>query len=414
MNVMLDISNRLNKKKLRPCKYIIYIIFDVAVIFTFASLFSFLFDFSWADPSNLFRESNEERFSTKTFYQIKNNEVEGDSLDFFVLADIDDLTSRGKIANFIDSIYELNPQKIAIDLIFPSPQDSLSDNMLTHTANKVKDKAVFACMLTDYNQEKESFQSIEHSFFLNPQIDKYYVDSLNEGFANLINNGTNTTVWKYSLFEKCNDKIVYSLPAAVLFDGIEEQPHTEHIINYDKVRFAKVTPYNLTRKMIEGNIVIVGAFKYSGDKFDSPFGLIPGMLIHAYICQSENSDEIVEQSDSDKIVMTLICLFIFVIMMVLIDCLIEFLPFKSISFFLQGGVMTLGLSFIAVYLLMRYSYYLFTEDQIFTNGRAALNGILVMTSMVKVVYTSFVLFLRKHDMLHQIIQISIYQFFKCC
>jgi hypothetical protein len=88
----------------------------------------------------------------------------------------------------------------------------------------------------------------------------------------------------------------------VLFDDIEEKPHTEHIINYDKVRFAKVTPYNLTRKKIEDNILIVGAYKYSGDKFDSPFGLIPGMLIHAYICQSENSDEIVEQSDSDKIV----------------------------------------------------------------------------------------------------------------
>ena len=283
-------------------KHVRFILFDVVMIFAFSTLFSFFFDFSWADPSNLFRESNEDLFSTKTFYQIKNYEECGDSVECFVLADIDDLTSREKIAAFIDSIYELNPSKIAVDLIFPSPQDSIPDKILTHTANKVKDKAVFACMLTDYNQGKGAFQSIEHSFFLNPQNDKYYLDSLNEGFANFINNGTNATVWKYSLSENCNGKIVHSLPAVVLFDDIEEKPHTEHIINYDKVRFAKVTPYNLTRKKIEGNIVIVGAYKYSGDKFDSPFGLIPGMLIHAYICQSENSDEIVEQSDSDKIV----------------------------------------------------------------------------------------------------------------
>lgn len=393
-------------------KYVGYILFDVVVVFSFSALFSFFFDFSWADPSNLFRETNEDFFSTKTFYQIKNYEEKGDTIESFVLADIEDLTSREKIASFIDSIYELNPSRIAIDLIFPSPQDSIPDRRLTQTVKKVKDKAVFACMLSDYSKEKQSFQSVEHSFFLNPQYDSYYLESLNEGYANLINDGTNSTVWKYSLVENCNGKMSYSLPAAVLFEDIEEQPHTEHIINYDKVRFAKVTPYYLPREMVEGNIVIVGAYRYSGDKFESPFGLIPGMLIHAYICQSENTDEIVEQSVSDKIVMTLICLFCFVILIVLIDCLIEFLPFKSISFLLQGGIMTLGISFMAVYLLMRYSYYLFTEDMVFTNGRAAINGILVMTSVVKVAYSSMILFLKNHNKISKITQSSIYQFFK--
>ena len=86
-------------------KHVCYILFDVVLIFAFSTLFSFFFDFSWADPSNLFRESNEDLFSTKTFYQIKNYEECGDSVECFVLADFDDLTSREKIAAFIDSIY---------------------------------------------------------------------------------------------------------------------------------------------------------------------------------------------------------------------------------------------------------------------------------------------------------------------
>ena len=404
--------NILKKALLRYCKNVGCILFDVAVICMLASLFSFVFDFSWADPTNLFRESNDDCFSSKTFYQIKNNGVNGDSVDVFVLADIEDLTSREKIANFIDSIYRFKPKKIAIDLIFPTPQDSVSDMALVQTVRKIKDRAVFACMLTNYQQQDSSFHSIDHSFFLNPKYENFYCDTVKEGFVNMLNDGSNTTIWKYTLVEKYKDKNMFSLPAAILFDKIDEAPHTEHIINYDKIRFGRVTPYSLTRERIEGNYVIVGAYKYSGDKFDTPFGLIPGMQIHAYICQSENSDEITEQSDSDKILMTIVCLFLFVTLMVVLDCIIEFLPFKSISIFLKGGIMSLGLSFMVVYVLMRYSYYLFVEDLVFTNGRAALNGILVMTSFVKIVHVSLICFFIKHGMFSCVTRISIYRLFK--
>ena len=393
--------------------YTRYVMYDVIIIFIWAAIFSYCFDFSWADPSNMFRQSTEDdRFSTKTFFQIKNHEEHGDSSDIFVLADIEDLTSREKIAKFIDTIYQMNPAKVAVDLIFPSPQDSTADKALIETAKKIKDKAVFACMLRDFIPESQSFQSATHSFFLNPQNKEYYCSDLNEGYANFINNGTNTSVWKYSLTETLNGEIMLSLPAATLSEDIEDEPHTEHIINYDKMNFTKVSPYHISREQIEGNYVIVGAYNYSGDKFDTPFGLIPGMLIHTYIMQSENSDEITSQSDSEVLTMTLVCLFLFVLLMVCIDCLIEFLPFKSISFFLQSGFMSLGLSFIAVYFLMQYCYDLFVNDLIFANGRAALNGILIMTSIVKAVHASLIFYLKRHGYCPYITRFSVYQLFK--
>ena len=204
----------------------------------------------------MFRQSTEDdRFSTKTFFQIKNHEEYGDSSDIFVLADIEDLTSREKIAKFIDTIYQMNPAKIAVDLIFPSPQDSTADKALIETAKKIKDKAVFAYMLGDFIPESQSFQSATHSFFLNPQNKEYYCSDLNEGYANFINNGTNTSVWKYSLTETLNGEIMLSLPAATLSEDIEDDPHTEHIINYDKMNFTKVSPYHISREQIDRRLV---------------------------------------------------------------------------------------------------------------------------------------------------------------
>lgn len=393
--------------------YARYVMFDVVIILIWAAVFSYFFDFSWADPSNMFRQSTEDdRFSTKTFFQIKNHEEHGDSSDIFVLADIEDLTSRKKIAEFIDTIYQMNPAKMAVDLIFPSPQDSVADNALVKVSQKVKDKAVFACMLKDFSPESQTFKSVDHSFFLDPQNKDYYCSDLDEGFANFINNGTNTSVWKYSLVETLNGQKILSLPAALLSEYIEEEPHTEHIINYDKMIISRVSPYQISRKQIEGNYVIVGAYKYSGDKFDTPFGLMPGMMIHTYIMQSENSDEITSQSDLEMLTLTIVSLFLFVLLMVCIDCLIEFMPFRSFSFFLQSGFMSLGLSFIAVYFLMQYCYNLFVDDLVFANGRAALNGILIMTSMVKAIHASFIFYLKRHGKCHSITRFSIYQLFK--
>lgn len=390
-----------------------YVVFDVLVISIISVLLSVTIDFSWAEPSSLFSLHGEKGFSTEAFFRIKNQQAVEDTTNFFVLADIGSLTSRAQIAEYIDSIYAFNPRKIAVDLIFISPQDSISDNRLRQSILNTRDKTVYACMLNDYNAATNCFDNITHSAFLDPRS-PLFCDSMEECFVNMKNDGNSDLVWKYSLCENYKNKRYYSLPAKLLSLEADEQAHTEHVINYSKTFFPIVTPDRLTREAIEDNYIILGAYQYSGDLFETPLGLVPGMLVHAYIMQSELTESIEEQSETGFLLMTIVSIMLFVGFMLFFDYLLEHLPSKTFAFFLQGGVMSIGLSVIAVYLLMRYCYALFIDDLVFANGQVALKGMLVVTALVKVIYATFVIWLTRQKLFNKITALSVYHTFKIC
>lgn len=396
-----------------PSAFLRHGLFDMLVISTISVLLSVTIDFSWAEPSSLFSLHGEKGFSTETFFRIKNQQAVEDTTNFFVLADIGSLTSRAQIAEFIDSIYALNPRKIAVDLIFISPQDSIADKKLRQSILNTRDKTVYACMLNDYNAATNCFDSITHSTFLDPRS-TLFCDSVEECFANMKNDGNSDLVWKYSLCENYKNERYYSLPAKLLSLDADEQAHTEHIINYSKAFFPIVTPDRLTREAIEDNYIILGAYQYSGDLFETPLGLVPGMLVHAYIMQSELTDSIEEQSDTGFLLMTIVSIMLFVGFMLFFDYLLEHLPSKTITFLLQGSVMSIGLSIVAVYLLMRYCYALFIDDLVFANGQVALKGMLVVTALVKVLYATLIIWLTRRKTSDKMTSLSIYHSFKIC
>lgn len=399
---------------IKSCKaFLRHGLFDVLVLSILSVLLSVTLDFSWAEPSSLFSLHGEKGFSTETFFKIKNQQAPVDTTNFFVLADIGSITNRAQIAQYIDSIYALNPRKIAIDLIFVSSQDSIADSKLRKSILNTRDKSVYACMLHDYNPASNSFDSITHSIFLDPHS-ILYCDSVEECYANMKNDGTSDLVWKYSLCENYKNERFYSLPAKLLSLDTDEPAHTEHIINYSKTFFPIIKPGNLTREAVEDNYVIVGAYQYSGDLFETPLGLIPGMLVHSYIMQSELSEGIEEQTNAGFIMMTIVSIMMFVAFMLLFDFLLEHIPSKALVFLLQGTVMSIGLSIVAVYLLMRYCYGLFIDDLVFSNGQAALKGMLVVTALVKVLYATLVIWFTRRKICNRITSLSIYHSFKIC
>ena len=388
---------------------------DFLIIWIVASALSFA-DLSFLDPTRLIDNftGSHNRFTTKTFYEIKNYGYEGDSepSQIFALVDIKDLTSRAKIAALIDSVYALEPQRIAVDIMFQIPQDSLADLSLIKTVRRVRDITTFACMLNNYQEETQSFDSIQHSFFLNPDYEEWFCDSVTEGYVNMKNDGTNETIWLYSLVEQAGKRRIYSLPATLLEDYPNEKPHTEHIINYDKLQIPIYSPDNITRENIEGKFVIIGAFEYSGDKFDTPLGLIPGMMIHTYIMQSQNTDPIVEEPATDNIVRTLIVLMLFIVLLIIFDALTEFVSNSYLSLFLKGGFFTIFMTISAIYLLMYYYYRLFAVEGIFSDGHAAINGILIASALVKTFYATTIAVLHSHNKLLWLTRCSLYGQFK--
>jgi len=381
------------RNNLAPNFIVSHGLFDIFVVLLTSLLLSFS-DLSFLDATRLIDNftGTHNRFSTRTFFQIKNEGYEGNDepSKIFALVDVSDLTTRDRIAAVIDTVYSFSPQRIAIDLMFQIPQDSIADRVLTNTVANVRDKAIFACMLSDYQKSSCSFKKIKHSFFLDAQYKDWYIDSISEGYANLKNDGTNETVWLYSLVEKCGYQRVYSLPAMLLGDYSDESPHTEHIINYDKLNIPVYSSDSLTREMIEDKLVIIGAFKNSGDRYDTPLGLLPGMMIHTFIMQSEQTDAIIEQSAAGNIMLTCIVLLLFVSILVFVDVLAKKITIPWISIVLQGGFPTVFITIISVYLFMRYNYYLFADEGIFSDGHATLNGILIAAAVVKTIYSTII------------------------
>lgn len=388
---------------------------DIIIIWIVASALSFA-DLSYLDPTRLIDNftGSHNRFTTKTFFEIKNYGYVGDNnpSQIFALVDIKDLTSRARIAALIDSVYKQEPQRIAVDIMFETPQDSLADMSLIKTVRRVRDKTTFACILNNYLEETQSFDRIQHSFFLNPDYEEWFCDSVTEGYTNMKNDGTNETIWQYSLVEQVDKRRIYSLPATLLNDYPDEEPHTTHIINYDKLQIPLYTPDSITRENIEGKFVIIGAFKHSGDKFDTPLGLIPGMLIHTYIMQSQNTDSIFEESATDNITRTLIVILLFIVLLIIFDALTEFVSNSYLSLFLKGGFFTIFMTISAIYLLMYYYYRLFAVEGIFSDGHAAINGILIASALVKTFYATTIAVLHSHNKLLWLTRCSLYGQFK--
>lgn len=396
---------------LKSCFCLSHGLFDVVVIGLTTLLLSFA-DLSILDATRLLDNftGNDNRFSTKTFYQIKNRDYNGNDMpaQIFALVDVKDVRTRTGIAAVIDSVYRLEPQKIAVDIMFETPQDNLADSVLVNTVERVRDKAVFVSMLEDYDEQSQSFREMRHSFFLDPNQKEWFVDNIEEGFANLKNNNNNETIWLYSLVEQCGKYRVYSLPAALLSNYPDEQPHTEHIINYDKINIPVYRFDNLCRDSIAGKLVIIGDYTEGGDLSDTPLGMLPGMMVHTYIMQSEQTDAIIKISPIHNTLLTVVVLLLFVIMLVGLDLLARNVSVTWLAVVLQGGFPTIVVTVLSVYLFMRYDYYLFADDGIFCDGHITLNGLLIASALVKTLYTNAVEALQHYKKAKWLTSKSIY------
>ncbi|QFQ11876.1 CHASE2 domain-containing protein [Pseudoprevotella muciniphila] len=392
--------------------------FDVLSLLILCTPLALFFNLSKLDPTYWLSNfsTNHNQLTTKTLYEIYNANHNGDDEinEILTLVDVKDITSRKKLATLIDTIYNMNPIGIAVDFMFPSPQEVSTDRALVETVKKVKDKTFFAYMLKDFDKQSNSFCNSEHSFFLNPNYPEWFCDSVKEGYANMKNNGTSESVWKYSVVEKINNKKVFSLPAMLIGEECfnDYQPHESYIINYKRINVKKLSPDSLDYNKIKDHFVIVGSYKYSGDRFDSPLGMIPGMLVHAYIVQSINCDTVTEQSPTGNFRMTVTALLILIIVLILTDVFVYFLRIKCNYTFgamiIDGIFPSIFIGIIAVVLVKAYSYHLLMDNNVFAHGQSAINGILIAAAIIKVIYTSLIIYLSRHKTCNRICSFSIY------
>lgn len=389
-------------------------LYDCSIISILTVIISMIFNMSFTDPSSLFNLQDDElQISADLLFQVKACNTQTETSPIITIVDIGAITSRKQIAQLLDSVYEMSPKVIAVDLDFRLYQDSVSDRLLACTVDRVKDKAIFVCRLLNYDKSKNQFSTIGHSFFADPDVLEYYCDSVREAFANLKNNGDMSSVWKYSLREKVIGGSIYSLPA-MMVDGLADNDvdGEEHIINYNPTHFNTLTPGNLRQEWIKDNYVFFGAIEHSGDKYQTTFGPMPGMLIHAQILQTElETDRIQILPSWGNFVLLITGTMLFIMLLVILDYSMEHTRYRLFAFFLQGGLMSLGLTFVTIWLLELLSYRLFVNHNIYAPMQQILNGILFIATGVKVVYSSFILYLTRHRKLQCLTQRSIYSKF---
>lgn len=183
----------------------------------------------------------------------------------------------------------------------------------------------------------------------------------------------------------------------------------EHYISYYPTLFNVVRHDEITHSDIAENFVLVGAVEHSGDKYNTPLGLMPGIMIHAYIIQTiVEGSEIKVMPELLDICLTLFTGVAFIIFLVALDYFIRYTKHRTASLIIQTGFLTFGITYLAALALGLFSYNLFTEYNIYASMHGILNSILVVASIVKVSYSTVIIVARKFGLLQRLLSFSFY------
>lgn len=202
--------------------------------------------------------------------------------DEITLVDMTDLYDRPAIASLIKEVSDCNPKVLVIDLIFERPGFDDNENAFLKSMLDTIPNSIFACKLTDYDEEKRMFRRNISSFFLEPD------GGQSIGFSNVVSGDGFNTIRKFTYQQKCQGQTVYSLSylTACMAHGAKPSPqvNNERSISYTETDFPVVAYSDVARnrKLLENRIVFIGTMHEEADMHITPHGKMAGMKIQAY------------------------------------------------------------------------------------------------------------------------------------
>lgn len=383
--------------------------YDWLAIATVTFIISTVWSPRFPDPKNLYGNNSDDDFISIDYLQsIRGAMEEPVESGYISIVDIGDVTSRRRIAEVLDSIYNLDPRCIGVDLDFSAEQEPFTDSILSATISRIKDKTVFVNQLYGYDDTIGVFTRLHRSYFSDGRSGYLSASNLKEGFANLKNNGTSEMVSRYSMAERLNDSICLSLPARMVDDPDVVDMH-DHYISYYPTVFNIVNHDEVTEEDIAGSFVLVGAIGHSGDKYNTPLGLMPGVMIHAYILQTiVEGSEVMEMSAWLDVIMTFLTVVVFVMILVGLDYFINHTRHHTASLIVQTGFLTFGLTYLTALALGLLSYDLFTEHNVYASMHGVINSLLIVASIVKVVYSTAIIIASRYGVCRKLVFHSSY------
>lgn len=370
-----------NKKHFQTRKILADTLVIVLLALVLMPLHSWIFGTSLLDNPD-----NAKASVSELAYRIQRQQTEATQSDEISLVDISGLygsSSRGDIAALLDSIYDMNPKLIGVDVRFPVPKVySVYDSLLARTAARIADKTVFVCELDSFDMEQHQFKHSEHSFFNS-------VKGYSEGYANLMQNGDDKPVRQYSLFQMLNGVMVYSFPAQLLINYLDEDDLSDNtpIIRFEPTLFTCLNPGNLTPELIRDRIVLVGDMHNRGDSHPTPLGWMQGLEIHAYTIQTILERNPIAQAS--VLVLLLLALAISAVhsfVVVSTDHLLKVKPSSMMEFVFKQGLVTMGVTYLLNIVMEYVSYISFTVFETSLALHTLIPEIIKLTAFAKVTY----------------------------
>lgn len=199
-----------------------------------------------------------------------------------VMVDMVELRDRGEIGQVIQQICTCQPRVLAVDLIFyKEGDDVLANAVLMGAIDEAEVPIVFSSKLVDYDQQKNSFNTLIPSFFA-PMGDYTFA------YGNVLQDREGGIIREYTLAERLNKKTMYSLAyeTACLYTG--ETPHeqdvNERLIVYGDTDFPVINFKDVKEyaDLLKDKIVLLGTYSDEEDAHFTPLGKMPGMKIQAY------------------------------------------------------------------------------------------------------------------------------------
>lgn len=331
---------------------------------------------------------------TDVYYWIQNRELPTETNTEITLVDITELSRRKDIAQVISEIKSMNPLAIGVDIIFEGRQlDGDGDSILTLACLEGNcDNIVWACKLTQYDQQQNKFQDCLHSFFITEGLQ-------NEGFINMVSNPAKS-IKKHSVTLPYKDTLAYSLPVQIA-SLVSKEPITyknQHSINYKPTSFpiVKYDELQSFRQLIDGHIVLLGETKAERDMYYTPIGQKSGMEILAYTILSITDDKNVQHAGAWMIILwALIAGYITNLTDFMLTKRLERRKASLMMFITQSEFYDKVISFAVMVLITGASFELFAKHNYFVDTVLALSTV-VLIDEGRLLYAAILSLLKKH------------------
>ena len=218
---------------------------------------------------------------TDVYYEMSRSENIEMNSDI-VMVDMVELRDRGEIGQVIQQICACKPRVLSVDLLFyKEGDDVLANAMLLGAIDEAEVPIVLSCKLVDYNQEKNSFDTLVTSFF-EPMGNYTFA------YGNVLQDREGGIIREYTLSQKCQEKTVYSLAyqTACVYTGEKprEQDINERLIVYGDTDFPVINFKDVREfaDLLRDKIVLLGTYSDEEDAHFTPLGKMPGMKVQAY------------------------------------------------------------------------------------------------------------------------------------